>query len=283
MNINQFKSFFSEQLEKNYPKEESLSFFYLLSEHLLSKTRMDIALHPNELISDDQLTLFHQAIEQLKQQIPIQYIIGNTEFYGLPFDVNSHVLIPRPETEELVQWVLDDFKNSSKKSHQILDIGTGSGCIPISIAKNTTNNTFDAIDISIGAITTAKNNALKNNVAINFIHKDILSVENLDSHYDIIISNPPYVRNLEKVEIQKNVLEHEPHTALFVEDHDALIFYKKISELAIKALSPNGILYFEINQYLGKETIDMMKQVGFSSIELKKDFLENDRMIKATI
>ena len=193
--------------------------------------------------------------------------------------VNKHVLIPRPETEELIEWIVKDSKN--KTNIDVLDIGTGSGCIPIALHKNMSNANVNTIDVSTKAIETAKKNAKNNQANINFIHQDILTTETLPNKYDVIVSNPPYVRNLEKQEMQKNVLDYEPHLALFVEDHDPLIFYKKIAELAKTSLKPKGALYFEINQYLGNETVELLKKLDFKNIELKKDMFGNDRMVKA--
>jgi release factor glutamine methyltransferase len=210
--------------------------------------------------------------------------LGKTSFYGLEFEVNENVLIPRQETEELVDWIIKDvtvLRNSP--GLKILDIGTGSGCIAISLARNIPNAQVFAIDVSEKALATAQKNAQINTVNVTFINQNILETEDLQQQFDIIVSNPPYVRNLEKEEIKKNVLDNEPHLALFVEDNDALIFYKKIVELAQKNLVPNGQLYFEINQYLGKEMVELLKKMNFATIELRKDIYGNDRMIKGSV
>jgi release factor glutamine methyltransferase len=281
MKINLLHTLFHSELNEIYPKTEIDSFFNILTEHKLGLTRVDRALQPAfEVISND-LAFFETSIEQLKEEYPVQYITGKTEFYGLPFEVNKNVLIPRTETEELVEWILDDLQD--KKNLSILDIGTGSGCIAISLAKHSTASKVTALDFSETAITTAKENAKLNNVEIDFLQKDILITNELPQQYDIIVSNPPYVRNLEKKEIKKNVLGYEPHSALFVEDDNALIFYRKISSLAKKYLKPDGKLYFEINQYLSKETLEMLEQQGFAKNELKKDIFGNDRMTKSSI
>ena len=225
-----------------------------------------------------------KQLKELKKEIPIQYLLGKTHFYGLEFEVNENVLIPRPETEELVEWIINEnLKADRTKKIKILDIGTGSGCIAISLAKNIPNAEVYAIDVSKKAIETAKRNALYNKVEVNFILQNILETEVLKCNFDIIVSNPPYVRNLEKEEIKKNVLDYEPHLALFVEDNDALIFYRKIAELAKKNLLENGQLYFEINQYLGKETKDLLENMDFKNIELRKDIYDNDRMISSKV
>ena len=193
-------------------------------------------------------------------------------------------MIPRPETEELVDWIISNsLKIEQSKNLKILDIGTGSGCIAISLAKNIPNAQISALDVSEKALATAKKNAVRNEVNITFLHQSILETEDLGQEFDIIVSNPPYVRNLEKEEIKKNVLDNEPHLALFIEDNDALIFYRKIAELAQKNLSDSGELYFEINQYLGASMIDLLEKMNFKNIELRKDIYGNDRMTKAVL
>ena len=283
MQIQQFKTTFFNKLKEQYPVTEIQSFFNLLVEYKLNLSRIEVALRPDFEISKTDLEFLQKALIHLKKQIPIQYIIGETEFYGLPFKVNKNVLIPRPETEELVTFILENSKLQTPNSKlTILDIGTGSGCIPISLAKNLPNATIYALDISSEALKTAKINAELNNVSIQFIETDILNISELPLKFDIIISNPPYVRELEKEQMQNNVLEHEPHLALFVKDNNPLLFYDKIADFAKNHLTKNGKLYFEINQYLGKETVDLLKSKEFKNIVLKKDMFGVDRMIKAS-
>jgi release factor glutamine methyltransferase len=241
-----------------------------------------LALQPESAFSEKQIENWNAILAKLQQEIPIQYILGKTHFYGLDFEVDENVLIPRQETEELVEWIITNQQTNKPTNQQILDIGTGSGCIAISLAKNLPAAKVSAIDVSEHALSVAKKNADLNQVDVTFIHQNILETEDLQATFDIIVSNPPYVRNLEKAEIKKNVLEHEPHLALFVEDHDALIFYRKIAELAQKNLKENGQLYFEINQYLGKEMVDLLELMGFVEVALRKDIYCNDRMIMAT-
>ncbi len=281
MIIKQLKRVFHSELSAIYPETEIDSFFYMLSEAYLDMKRVDIALNINEPIDD---TLFHKALNGLKKQKPIQYILGKTEFYGLEFTVNENTLIPRPETEELVDWVITDAKNS-KSELQILDIGTGSGCIAISLAKNLPNTSITAFDISKKALKIAEINSTTNGVTVDFKVQNILDAKNaiIKSKFDIIVSNPPYVRELEKKEIQANVLENEPHLALFVSDENPLLFYNAIADFALDNLTKNGFLYFEINQYLGKETISLLKNKGFKKIELRKDIFDSDRMIKCQL
>ena len=286
MILKEFKLFFNEALSAIYPKTEIDSFFFILMEEKLKLQRIDTVLKPDFLITKKNLIDLKTIVKRLQKEEPIQYIIGNTEFYGLPFFVDKNTLIPRPETEELVAWVLNETKvlaNNKTIELSILDIGTGTGCIPISLAKNLTSLNISAIDISPEALLIAKQNAILNKVTIEFIELDILNTESLPQEYDVIISNPPYVRELEKEEIKNNVLKNEPHLALFVADENPLIFYNKIADLAKQQLSKNGMLFFEINQYLGKETVNMLVKKGFKNIQLKKDLFGNDRMIKACI
>jgi release factor glutamine methyltransferase len=283
MQLLQFKTYFFTELENQYPTTEIQSFFNILIEFQLNLSRIEVALQPSVEIAKTNLELLQKALSDLKKNIPIQYIIGETEFYGLPFEVNKNVLIPRPETEELVSWIIENSKLQTPNSKlSILDIGTGSGCIAVSLAKNLPFTKVSAIDISSEAIKIAKQNANLNGVTIEFMEADILSISELSQKLDIIVSNPPYVRNLEKVQMQQNVLDYEPHLALFVEDTNALLFYDKIADLAKNHLTENGLLFFEINQYLGKETIELLNQKGFKNIELKKDVFGVDRMIKAS-
>ena len=251
MKIKALQEAYRKKLISLYEIDEINSFFYLLSEAYLSKSRLDIALNPDEDLNNEISNLFLNALEQLTKEYPIQYIIGETEFMDLRFEVNEHVLIPRPETEELIRWILRSEEKTVTKS--ILDIGTGSGCIPIVLAHSLPNSHITSIDISIQALEVAKRNATKNKVKINFQLNDILQTDLPDNNYDIIVSNPPYVRESEKTQMQNNVLHHEPDLALFVSDDDPLIFYRHIALLALQSLKPDGLLYFEINQYLGLE------------------------------
>jgi len=275
-----YRNNFIEKLLPLYDVLEAESFFYIILEDFHQMKRIDLALNPTFVFSDSAVAKWNSVLEKLEKEIPIQYILGNAHFYGLEFEVNENTLIPRPETEELVEWIID---NNSKiegfKDLKILDIGTGSGCIAISLSKNLPHSNVFAIDVSEKALETAKRNALKNETDVTFLLKNILETDDLEQQFDIIVSNPPYVRNLEKEEIKKNVLDYEPHLALFVEDNDALIFYRKIAELAQKNLTKNGQLYFEINQYLGTEMINLLEAKNFENIELRKDIYENDRMI----
>ena len=281
MLLKRYKTHFFDSLKNIQDEQEIESFFFILTEYLHNLKRVDLALNPNFELSDAEVEKWNIILADLQQEKPIQYITGEAWFYGLRFEVNENTLIPRPETEELVEWIIESQKSKVKsQKFDILDIGTGSGCIPISLKANLPQANVSAIDVSEKALEVAKRNAVSNKVEINFIQTNILEVEDLNQHFDVIVSNPPYVRNLEKEEIKKNVLDYEPHLALFVEDTDALLFYRKIAQLALKNLAPNGLLFFEINQYLGKETVELLENLGFKNIELKKDMYGNDRMIR---
>lgn len=278
MLVSHYKIKFQEHLKKQYPAEEIFSFFNLLTEHFLGLSRLDLALNNNKSLSPTEEKLFDEAVTRLLNHEPIQYITGETEFFGSRFIVDKNVLIPRPETEDLVQWILDDLKGKPMKDPSILDIGTGSGCIAVSLAKNIPGAQITALDVSDKALQVARKNAEINNVQIRFVQQDILG-SYLSQEYDIIVSNPPYVRELEKREMQRNVLENEPELALYVKDEDPLLFYRRITLLAATALEKNGKLYFEINQYLSKETEQILMENSFRT-ELRKDIFGNFRMLK---
>ncbi len=288
MLLREIKKIFHTELDSLYPKEEVDSFFYMLIEDQLKLERFVLAMEPNLIVSKDEETPLFNALSRLKLQEPIQHIIGEAHFMEMEFAVTSDVLIPRPETEELVHWIVDEVQSAKHKVQggkplEILDIGTGSGCIAISLAKNLPEAIVYALDVSEEALEVAKQNASLNKVNVTFLRRDILELESLDTEFDIIVSNPPYVRELEKKEMQKNVLEHEPRLALFVSDDNPLLFYKTITEFAVKNLKESGTLFFEINQYLGKETKQLLRDHNFSEIELRKDMLGNDRMLRATL
>lgn len=289
---------YHKELDDLFGNEEVDSFFNILMEHYLDLKRIHLVLEPQYVITKEAEQPLFEALAHLKLQKPLQYIIGETEFYGLPFKVNEHTLIPRPETEELVALIIANSKDKLpktnatetvtssgvEKSHKILDIGTGTGCIAISLAKHLNNAKVYALDVSEEALKIAKKNAELNEVDVEFLEQNILTACHCalyaESSFDTIVSNPPYVRNLEKAEIQPNVLDNEPHLALFVDDDNPLQFYKAICEFAQINLKDNGSLYFEINEYLGKEMIDLLEGFGFKAIELKQDMFGKNRMIK---
>ena len=235
-------------------------------------------------LSDSEMQKVQDIVWRLKNNEPIQYILGKTDFYGLTFLLTSDVLIPRPETEELAEWVISENK---KSNGCILDIGTGSGCLAVTLAKRISQSYVYAWDISEAAIKVASKNAALNGVDVHFSNLDVLSDEDLKRQinsvlkYDIIVSNPPYVREMEKNAMEKNVLEYEPHIALFVPDDNPLLFYNRISDIALKLLKRGGKLYFEINAAFANELVNELNNKGFFNIELKKDISGKHRMIKA--
>ena len=257
----------------NFSSREVTSFAYLSIEKILGYSKSDCIIHSNQELTNDNIISFENIISDLKQNIPIQYILGEADFYDLKFKVNSSTLIPRGETEELVQYILlHDFIS-------VLEIGTGSGCIAVSIAKNS-NSKITAIDNSIEALEIAKSNAILNSVKINFVLSDVFNFSDTKK-YDLIVSNPPYVLESEKKIMDKNVLDYEPHNALFVSDNDPLVYYKEITKIATNNLNKNGLLFFEINENYSKQIIELLSNLNFVDIELKKDINGSDRIIKS--
>jgi release factor glutamine methyltransferase len=257
----------------NFSRREVESFAYLSIEKILGYSKSDCIIHSNQELSNNNIISLENIINDIKQNIPIQYILGEAHFYDLKFKVNSSTLIPRGETEELVQYILlHDFIS-------VLEIGTGSGCIAVSIAKNS-NAKITAIDNSIGALEIAKSNAVLNSVEINFQLRDVFNFSDIKK-YDLIVSNPPYVLESEKKLMDKNVLDYEPHNALFVSDDDPLAYYKEIAKIATNNLNKNGLLFFEINEKYSNQIIELLSNLNFVDIELKKDINGRDRIIKS--
>lgn len=269
-------NYIREQLSTFYLKEEIHSISLWITEFVTKCSATQLLAFDVELTSEWKYQI-DEIIEKLRKNYPIQYIIGEVEFCGLKFSVNENVLIPRTETAELVSWILQD-----KKPNTILDIGTGSGCIAISLAKQLNSAEVFAFDISSAALEVATENAIKNNVKnIHFKKTNILEPYFDEEKYDLIVSNPPYITQSEKRDMQKQVIDFEPHIALFVEDFEPLIFYEKIAIFAQNHLQKNGALFFEINRLFGKQIINLLQNLNFSEIELRKDSFGNDRMIKA--
>ncbi|PVW16524.1 peptide chain release factor N(5)-glutamine methyltransferase [Marixanthomonas spongiae] len=280
MKLKQLKKNVIEALSEIYPSEEIHTFFFILSEKYLNLSRIETTLEAEQKINPRVLQKFETALRRLKNHEPIQYIVGGTEFYGLPFKVNEHTLIPRPETEELVEWIIEGAVSENKPDYRILDIGTGSGCIAVSLAKALPQASVFAMDVSLKALEMAKENARLNEVSVQFFQEDILKTGTLPQQYDVIVSNPPYVRELEKLKMKNNVLNFEPPSALYVSNADPLVFYRTISRLALRYLKPHGKLYFEINEYLSNELMKSLKKEGYPHIDLKKDFRGKDRMLQ---
>ena len=261
-----------------YPDNEISGLVRLLIEHVTKSSMPALLSDKNTKITSEEVLKIDKIVERLQRFEPIQYILGETEFYGLPFTVNQDVLIPRPETEELVELILNENKETKPC---ILDIGTGSGCIAISLQKHLPEAPVTAWDISEKALAVAALNSKNNSVNVTFNQVDILSDYPTDHSFDIIVSNPPYVLDSEKKNMHANVLDYEPHTALFVADNDPLLFYNRIADVAIQLLTDGGKLYFEINRAKGQETIKMLENKNFSEIRLIKDISGNDRMVRA--
>jgi release factor glutamine methyltransferase len=280
MNIKQLEQYFIKELTALYDGEEIKQLFYLAAEDVLGWNRAQLLIHLTASLEAEQSLAYKYILLELKKGRPLQHILEGAWFYGLKFKVSEAVLIPRPETEELVEWILDTVKTEPVSN--ILDIGTGSGCIAITLKNNLEQVEVSALDISADALNVAKENAAVNSVIVNFIHADILTYSS-PLKYDLIVSNPPYITQHEKQDMHQNVLAYEPHLALFVSNENPLIFYKRIADFALVNLQPKGKLFFEINASLAKETIDMLSDKGFTDIVLKSDMQGKDRMISCRL
>ncbi len=279
--ISDIINYYKTQLIGFYDEKEAESLMKLAIQYYLNFSSIELILNYDKPVNESDMLNIHFAYRDLKAYKPIQYILGETEFYELKFKVNENVLIPRPETEELVDWIIRDHENSSE-TLKVLDVGTGSGVIAISIKKNLSDSEVIAIDISAKALDVAKINAERNSVEVIFAEFDILDTNSYSKlpKFDIIVSNPPYVRNSEKAKMKKNVLDYEPQNALFVEDNNPLEFYEAIAVFAKTNLNPNGKLYLEINEAFGKEISELLERKGFNNVELRQDINGRDRVVK---
>ncbi len=266
-----------------YDEREASNIAHIVLEHITGLGKLDRIIHKERDLSPGQKEQLTTAIAALQRMEPIQYITGTAWFYGLEFNVSPAVLIPRPETEELVDWIVKDAVG--RHELHILDIGTGSGCIPLSLKSAMPDAVISGVDVSDAALDVARSNATKLNLEVNFRHLDALDPEQMNglSSFDIIVSNPPYITQKEQAEMQQQVWGFEPSLALFVPDHDALLFYRHIAITAREKLRKPGYLYFEINEALGKEVVELLQGLGFEQVELKQDFFGKDRMVKAGI
>jgi release factor glutamine methyltransferase len=279
MNFKALKEQFVKDIRGGFSESEASFLFFMILDHMFNWKRSDYLAHLLKEVGDIKQNSFHEIVTELLAGKPIQYVLGETYFYGLKLIISPNVLIPRPETEELVDWILENNHGAGHTQElNVLDIGTGSGCIAISLKKKLESSSVFAIDISEGALEVARRNAKLNTVKVAFNKGDMLTYQD-ENEYDVIVSNPPYVRMKEQEEMNDNVLDYEPHVALFVSDDNPLVFYKAIAEFAISHLKSEGLLYFEINEYLGKEMVGMLKNKGFKNIILKKDMQDKDRMI----
>lgn len=278
LTVDSVVSLFHKELENYYSKDEIGSFLVLIFRYFLGFSGIDLIVKKHIEVDKALKDQLDEILSDLQKAKPIQYILGSTEFYGLTFKVNEDVLIPRPETEELVYWIIKEHKN--KNEIKILDVGTGSGCIAVSLKKMLPFSKVTAIDISGKALNMAKTNAVNNKVEIDFMQMDILTgaISHINDNFDIIVSNPPYVLDSEKESMHKNILEYEPYIALFA-GVDPIIFYKSIADLALTKLKKNGKLYFEINENMAPLIVQMLDDKRFLNIQLKKDLNSKDRMI----
>ena len=266
-------------LEPLQGAREAANIAHIVMEHITGMGKMDRIVYKDRDLLPDQEIQLAKAVAALLQHEPVQYVTGKGWFYGMEFSVNSHVLIPRPETEELVEWIVKDVKTAVR----ILDIGTGSGAIPIALKKELPAATVWSVDVSAGALETAAANAQLLQQEVHFEQIDILDEQAsaVLPEFDVIVSNPPYIREMEKKDMEEQVLAYEPGLALFVPDNDALLFYRKIGLLAQEKLVKDGWLYFEINEALGREVVELLEEQGFTNVILKQDIYGKDRMVKA--
>jgi len=288
MTLNEARTVLTKELKNVYESDELRNIIELVIEHITNMPRAEQVKNKVPYLTCTQLEDLDTITERLKKNEPVQYVLGEAWFAGMKFKVNKNVLIPRPETEELVDWIVKESQKSNPesfrdKSQNIIDIGTGSGCIPIAIKKKLPEASVSAIDVCSEALFTATENAVALNAEVNFVLLDFLDEEKWKElgKYDIIVSNPPYVKQSEINIMHARVKEFEPHLALFVPDEDALLFYKKLSDFAVKHLKPGGYLFVEINEAFGEQAVSLFR--GFANIELRKDMQGKDRMIKATL
>lgn len=272
-------------LEPLQGQREAANIAHIVMEHVTGMSRMDRIVYKEKELTDQQATQLASAVTALLAHQPVQYVTGTSWFYGMELKVNRHVLIPRPETEELVEWVVQDVRAAQLSHPRILDIGTGSGAIPIAIKKELPQATVQAVDVSEGALATAKENAARQQLEVTFELIDILNKQAW-AHlpvFDIIVSNPPYICQRESADMQEQVVAYEPSLALFVPNNDALLFYREIGLMAKEKLRAGGALYFEINEAFGKETAALMESQGYVEVEIKKDLFGKDRMVKGVL
>lgn len=266
-------------LREVYPESEAFAIAKMLLIEVFGFSTLEIYGGKDKEFSGKHQLVLDEMLSRLRKNEPIQYIVGKENFCGLAFEVNPHVLIPRPETRELVEWILADRR--AEPRCRILDVGTGSGCIPVTLAKNLNGSRVESWDISAEALEVAHRNCEKNGVDVCLRQKDVLTASPEGVLYDVIVSNPPYIAESEKNRMEANVLDWEPSVALFVDDSDPLLFYRKIAELALLILDSQGALYFEINRAYGMEIVSMLEALGYTQVELRKDGWGNDRMVKA--
>jgi release factor glutamine methyltransferase len=278
--INSVNQYFHLKLDVLFDFNEVESFFWILLDSENQVSKLDFMKDPELRMSESQLLKFIDFSRRLARYEPVQYIAGYTDFMGLKLAVNTSVLIPRPETEELVSWIADSLDKDSPL--EIIDIGTGSGCMALGIKQLLGNAFVTGVDVMRNALEIAQINSESNQLQVDWKMMDALNLPSVVEKYDVIVSNPPYVLNTEKELMRKNVLDFEPHVALFVDDDDPLLFYEAISEWAINSLKKGGFLFFEINEKYEDQMKSLLKEVGFANVESKKDIFDKPRMIKAS-
>ncbi len=282
MTLQEAKQMFQNQLRDFFPQEEINNFFFLTIEKEFGYSKAKTIMRLDEPVSMGESIMIHDCLNRLKKSEPIQYILGEADFYGLTLKVNRNTLIPRPETEELVDWIIKDAKKDKDTPISIIDLGTGSGCIALALSKNLEQADVSAWDVSEGALRVARKNARDLHCKILFEREDMLELPDREKEFDIIVSNPPYVRYSEKKEMKKNVLDYEPAIALYVPNEDPLLYYKKIVEWGKSSLKTGGHIYFEINEFQGEDMVGFIENEGYKRVRLKKDYTGRDRMIRAT-
>ncbi len=268
-----------------HDQREAANIAHIVIEHVTGLSKMDRIVYKDRELTAQQSIQLQDALKALQEHQPVQYVTGSSWFYGMEFQVNANVLIPRPETEELVEWIVQDVRNNKLLNCRILDIGTGSGAIPIALKKELPGAIVQAVDVSEGALDTARANARQQKLDVHFEQMDILNTTMTSAlpMFDIIVSNPPYICQRESSDMQEQVVAYEPSIALFVPDDDALLFYRTIGLLAKEKLNQGGALYFEINEAYGQETAALLREQGYVDVEIKKDLFGKDRMVKAIL
>lgn len=283
MNIQSAFTYITQAIAALYEPREAANVAHLIVEHITGLGKLDRIIYKDRTLEPSQQAQLEQAVQALLEQQPVQYVTGTAWFYGMELMVNPQVLIPRPETEELVEWIVNDVRMDGSADMRMLDIGTGSGCIPLALKKELPAASVWGIDVSPGALDTAKANATKQELDVHFEQVNVLDEQSTAvlPVFDIIVSNPPYIKQSEHTVMQQQVLAYEPSLALFVPDEDALLFYRVIAMLAMHKLRPGGSLYFEINEALGNEVVKLLQTAGYKDVTLKQDIFGKDRMVKA--
>lgn len=277
------KAYFFDRLSELFSQSELKLMFNEFLMDRLKLSRTNLLLAENLLLSESDLLYFRSCVHRLKENEPFQHILGSTEFYGLEIKCDHRALIPRPETEELVDWIVNDFKGQNPS---IIDVCAGTGCIALALKSQFKNSIVEGLDVSVDALNLAKENAVSLNLDVDFQELDVLAATEIGSKpqkWDVIVSNPPYIPVSDKVKMHANVLDFEPGLALFVSNEDPLLFYRTIGQLSIASLAENGALYVEIHEELGVEVVELFEMIGFKDVQCKKDLQGKDRMVKGIV